>query len=165
MSAISLQDVLTLIAVLVGPCLGVLLASYMENRARTTAEKVHVLRVMLMNKDLLPHPHEVVAVLNTIDVVFHGRPKVIDAWNSFYQTILFPDTAKHLAAWEVLLRAVASDIGYKNIKDINLNRVYRPQVQLDDLLLDRKIRGELLRVLEASETLSHPPQSTGSGPR
>lgn len=75
-----LRDWLTIAAIVIGPALAVALTLYIERKRQKRRERMYVFMRLWRMRNTLPMPQDFVDALNEIDVVFHGKNRIIDLW-------------------------------------------------------------------------------------
>ena len=99
---------------------------------------------------------EKVDALNLIDVVFQDDKKVRLAWKEYLDS-LNPNSShfKTSNAYLLdLLSEMAISLGYKELKQTEIDRFYEPQVSVDSSNNQIRINTELMRILVASKSFS-----------
>lgn len=80
----STNEILTLVAVIVGPIAAVAITLWVDGRRRDREQKIFVLRLLLATRHLPADP-SFLAAINLIPVEFNERPEVIKAYNEFIE--------------------------------------------------------------------------------
>lgn len=103
-----------------------------------------------------PPPIEYVDALNKIDVVFQKNKQVRRAWKEYFDA-LHPDS-QHFAnsnSYKLdLLSEMANVLGYKNLKQTEIDRFYSPQYFADTQKTQDTFWRENIRVLQHSKNVS-----------
>lgn len=89
-----------------------------------------------------------------IDVVFADSPKVRLLWKRYYGLLakFTPESEEERRhTWLELLSEIAAELGYKDLKQVDLDKFYFPQAHVDADETRKKIESQLLRVLENTE--------------
>ena len=153
------QAWLTGLAIFLGPLAGVLFTLWFQARKERRDAKLHLfLALMSERKSILVVSKEVAKALNQIDVVYAGNPNVKGLWHKYYGLLSQQPGEERVHTWLELLAAMAEDLHYKGLSQVDLDKFYIPQGHVDDEEHQRKIGKELLRVLEASERLATVPR-------
>jgi hypothetical protein len=77
--SISLENWLTILAILLSPLVALLIQKWLEDRRARQGRKIHIFRELMANRASRLAPAYVQA-LNGIEVEFYGEKPVIDAW-------------------------------------------------------------------------------------
>ena len=129
---------------------------WQSSKAKDDA-KLNLFLALMANRKATPNK-EWVDALNTIDIVFQDNKKVRKAWREYYDS---SDPAsqyyKDTNAFKLdLLSEMANALGYKDLKQTEIDRFYLPtyfsQLQQTQSLLAK----ESLRVLSHSKSNSEP---------
>lgn len=87
--------------------------------------------------------------LNLIDVVFQDDEKVRDAWKN-YLSSLNPNSAEfqnNNAYLLDLLSEMAQSLGYKKLKQTEIDRFYEPQATIEDKNIERQALLETIKAM------------------
>lgn len=87
--------------------------------------------------------------LNLIDVVYQDDEKVRDAWKN-YLSSLNPNSAEfqnNNAYLLDLLSEMAQSLGYKQLKQTEIDRFYEPQIFIDDRNNERQVLVETIKAM------------------
>lgn len=153
-----LKDYGELISITLIPFIIWILGAYFQDRKSKKDAKMTLFLKLMATRKSNPISKEWVDSLNQIDVVFQDNPKVRAAWRQFFDA-LHPRSAHfdsqnsfHLD----LLSEMANDLGYKDLKQTEIDRYYNPQLfgnlqRSQDLLAK-----ETLRVLSNSKAYGLP---------
>lgn len=140
---------ITGLAIVLGPLLGAFFTMWAQGRKERQDAKVRLFTTLLAHRKANPFPYHVVGALNTIDVVFAKSQGVRDAWHKVYaQLMQGPGGEAFVHAWLELLSAMASDLGFKHLNAMDLDKFYMPQGLANMEQQQREILHELHRVLE-----------------
>ncbi|MEL1254605.1 DUF6680 family protein [Flavobacterium sp. DGU38] len=148
-----LKDYGELISITLIPFIIWILGAYFQDRKSKKDAKMNLFLNLMATRKSTPVSKVWVDNLNQIDVVFQDSHKVRLAWRQFYDA-LHPKSA-HFDSQNAfrldLLSEMANDLGYKNLKQTEIDRYYSPQLfgnlqQSQDLLAK-----ETLRVLSNSK--------------
>ena len=154
-----LQTWITGLAIFLGPLAGVLFTLWFQARKETREAKLRLFLVLMSERKGLV-TKDVTKALNQIDVVFASRPKVKTLWHQYYALLQRAPGEERLHVWLELLAAIASDLGYKGLSQVDLDKFYIPQGHVDDAEFQKKVAGQLSRVLENTEHLLVAPRVT-----
>ena len=116
------MELLTLIAILAGPAIGVRIAMRMEDRRQKRQEQINILASLLRtSRGPARLSAEHVGALNLIRLVFHEEKLVLDAYGR-YMEFLHNPPLEESEGWERLLdllAALTKALGYPfNKKDL-----------------------------------------------
>ena len=134
----NLNNILTLIAIVVIPILAVLVSQWLQNRSEKRKDKMQIFKI-LMTSRIYGWTPDMVNALNIIDIVFADDKNVRAAWkdlNDKYH-ISNPDQ-QHLKKIQdsqyKLLEEIANSLGYKNkITWETIQNPYFPQGLADQI--------------------------------
>jgi hypothetical protein len=102
-----------------------------------------------------PPNYDLVNGLNLIDVVFADSPTVLQLWHQYYD--LLCTNPPNFQAWEHkhtdLLSEMAQVLGYKKLKQTDIEKFYTPLAHGNQTELNQKIQNELLRVLQNTSAI------------
>lgn len=141
--------IVQVIAVAIVPVIVWLLGNVWQNRKAKEDAKRKLFFTLMANRQSRPINKEWVDALNIIDVVFQDDRKVRAAWRAYYDSL---DSAsqynKNTNAFLLdLLSEMANSLGYKNLKQTEIDRAYTPQGFIDNSNLQMILQKEALRVL------------------
>lgn len=151
-----LKDYGYLISVVVVPIFLWLGSIWYQNRKiKRTAKQELFLRLMA-NRKKHPVSSEWTDALNQIDVVFQDNKSVRNAWREYFNSL--NPKSQHFENQNSflldLLSEIANSLGYKNIKQTEIDRYYSPQFFQDQQTMQNLISNEFLRLLLHSESLN-----------
>lgn len=146
-----IQAWLTGIAIVLGPLAGVVFTLWFQARKEKRDAKLSLfLSLMAERKAPLVSP-QVAQALNKIDVVFSDVGTVKDKWHEYYALLHQPPGEPRTHKWLELLATMATELGYKNLSQIDLDKFYVPQGHIDDAEFQKKVGQQWARVLENTE--------------
>ena len=152
------MELLTIIAIIAGPIIGVRVAMRMEDQRQKRQEKIGILVSLLRtSQGTARESPEHVSALNLIRLVFHGEKAVIEAYERYMRYL--NDTPPEEQEMEGialkgqerfldLLDALASALGYSFNKTDLEKSSYAPKGWLADIRAQREnmgLQSELLR--------------------
>ena len=108
------------------------------------------------------HPfvsREMAKALNNIDVVFADCPVVKALWHKYYNLLSQQPSEDRVHTWLELLAAMATNVGNRNLSQVDLDKFYVPQGHMDEADFQRRVGAQWLRVLENSERLLVEPKA------
>jgi hypothetical protein len=143
---------INIIAILLSPVIAVCITLWYQNYKTKKDAKYHLFLTLMAHRKRLIPTYDLVDSLNTIDVVFSKNQTVINLWHEYYTLLYqkFDDTNyetrshKHLE----LLTEMAKVLGYKKIRQIDIDKFYVPIAHGSIAEMSYKLQTELLRVLE-----------------
>ncbi|WP_145929321.1 DUF6680 family protein [Chromobacterium vaccinii] len=145
------QAWITGFAVFLGPLSGVVFTLWFQSR-KEKIEAKRQLFILLMAERKAPFiSSQMAQSLNKIDIIFSRIQKVRSLWHEYYDLLHRPPGESRDHKWLELLSAMASDLGYKNLSQVELDKFYIPQGHVDDVEFQRKVAGQWSRVLEGTE--------------
>ena len=153
-----LKDYGQLISVTLIPVFLYVLGIQLQNRKEKRKAKLDLFLSLMAHRKGNPPAIEFVNSLNLIDVVFQSDAKVRTAWRAFYDS-LHPQSQNFANQNDFLLdllSEMANTLNYRNLKQTEIGRVYRPQYFDNQLETQNRIATEVLRVLDASEHYGAP---------
>lgn len=145
------QLFLNLLAIVLGPVTAVCITLWVQSRNIKKTTKRNLFIKLLAERKTLFVSRDLASALNTIDVVFSDNPKVVDLWHKYYTLLSQQPSEERGHTWLELLSAMAADLGYSNLKTVDLDKCYIPQAHVDSLEFEKDIRAEWLRVLKNTE--------------
>jgi len=83
---LTLNEKLTIFALIVGPILAVLLSIVLEATRRTHDRKLHIMRLLLANRHL-PGTTEYNTAINLIPAEFNSQSEVMAAWRKYHALV------------------------------------------------------------------------------
>lgn len=145
----TVQAWVTGLAIFLGPLVAVAITlRYQSWKDKRDARQRLFLTLMAERKGVMP-TYQVTQALNTIDVVFAGKPRVLRRWHSYYTLLDQPTVgASQTHAWLDLLSEMARELGYKDLQQTDLDKFYLPKGHLDWHEVQMKTALEWIRVLE-----------------
>ena len=96
MENVRLVDVITVVAILLGPILAVQAQTFLERRRQKRETRLKVYRALMATRATKVAPNHVEA-LNLITIDFYGEKAVLRAWDSYIDHLNAPVQADH--AW------------------------------------------------------------------
>jgi len=129
------KDWLYLIATIAIPFLAAGLTAFLTLYWQDRKEKREVKRrfffTLMMHRKTDPPHLEWVNAVNMIEVVFADHPDVLAKWNTLWEILNDKSkvgTQAHQHAQLNMLSTMAQAVGYKNLKQTDIDRFYSPQV-------------------------------------
>lgn len=162
-------ELITVIAIIVGPILAVAITRFQDRREKRQQRKLEIFRsLMQTRRTTLDRDH--VGALNLVEVEFHGQEKIKTAYRRYMEfrhepipsSIDIDDQDRHFQRGENLLfdllHEIGSELGYKFDKDDLKRFAYIPKGWNDDEALGRKNALLLSQLLEGKIALPVTPQ-------
>ncbi|HEY4289459.1 MAG TPA: DUF6680 family protein [Puia sp.] len=162
---LKLSDVLTIIALFVGPIAAVQVQKFIETTRETKTSKLWIFKTLMATRGAILSPNHVEA-LNRIDLEFTGKKvkykRVINAWKEYFDVLQErTETQEQAAVWASkrldmlanLLYEMGCSLGYKFDKVLIKRNVYSPKAH--GLLEDENqiIRSGLIDLLTGKTNL------------
>ena len=128
---------------------------YQDRKAKKNAQ-MNVFLTLMANRKAIPISKEWVDSLNIIDVVFQDNKKVRQAWKEYFDSLnnKSPHFETNNSYMLDLLSEMALSLGYKDLKQTEIDAFYNPQLFLNQSNLQNQILNENLRVLRHSKSFS-----------
>ena len=128
---------------------------YQDRKARKDAQ-LKVFLTLMADRKSNPITKEWVDALNTIDVVFQDNKKVRHAWREYLDSL--NEKSPHFESSNSfrldLLSEMAMALGYKNLKQTEIDRFYSPKYFGSQMSRQEVYFQENLRVLMHSKSLA-----------
>lgn len=138
------------LAIFLGPLAGVLFTLWFQSRKERKDAKLQLF-LILMSERKSSVTTQVAQALNKIDVVFSDSKEVKTLWHEYYALLHQPPGEPRAHKWLELLAAMAANLGYSRLSQIDLDKFYVPQGHVDDAEFQRKVSQQWSRVLENTE--------------
>lgn len=131
--------------------------AYQKREAKIRAKR-ELFFTLMRNRKSFNMTKEKVDAFNLIDVVFQDEKKVRQAWKDYLDSLnaLSPNHNNNNSYLLDLLSEMAISLGYKELKQTEIDRFYEPQANVDLGNNQQRLISELLRVLAASKSFSVP---------
>lgn len=140
---------------LISPVVAVIITLWHQNRKEKRQQKLNTFFKLIAYQDHTPIHADFLAALNTLQILFHDCPKVIQVWKAYYQALRNQEYSENPAAKETLdhlkfdlLHEIADELGYNKIRDTDFAKFYLPSDYPEQFLLDKRVRIEFLAFLE-----------------
>lgn len=146
-----LQLWITAFAIVLGPMLGVLFTLWFQTRKEKKDAKLHLFLTLMTERKSPFVSANVAQALNRIDVVFADSREVKTIWHEYYALLHQPPGEPRAHKWVELLAAMAKDMHYLDLSQLDLDKFYLPQGHVDDAEFQRKVSQQWFRVLENTE--------------
>ncbi|WP_297450831.1 DUF6680 family protein [uncultured Alistipes sp.] len=125
-----------------------------QNRKAKRDAQLQLFLTLMANRKSTPITREWVDALNTIDVVFQDNSKVRQAWREYLDSLnsQSPHFQNNNAFLLDLLSEMALVLGYKNLKQTEIDRFYTPTYFGSQMSRQEILFQENLRVLMHSKS-------------
>ena len=112
------KEIINVIALLLAPVISVIIAQYLQERAKKREDKMNVFKTLLASRVYGWTPDSVNA-LNTVEVVFSDKPSVVKQWRAYYDKLCIQnpsdmDVKKRDTERDKFLLEMANALGYKD---------------------------------------------------
>jgi len=152
--------VLTLLAILFSPVIAVCITLWWQNRKEKRDAKIRLFTTLMAQRKTTPPTYDWVQALNLIDVVFAKDEEVVRLWHELYALFQNPQrTQTQDHKYIELLSEMASVLGYRKLKQTDIDKFYYPQSYIDALLAQNEAQAQWLRVLKNTEHFLAEPRS------
>jgi hypothetical protein len=155
-------EIITIVALLVGPLMAVIITLWQQSRGEKRSAKARLFAMLMAHRRSNPPPIEYVNSLNLIDVVFRDNPAVVSKWRELYDLLNHPHAQINWIqvghARIELLSEMATCLGYRRLRQIDIDRFYMPQALETEAAAQKELRDELMRVLKDTKSLSSVPK-------
>ena len=138
------------LAIFLGPLAGVVFTIWFQSRKERKNAKLQLF-LILMSERKSSVSQQVAQALNKIDVVFSDNKEVKNLWHEYYALLHLPPAEPRAHKWLELLAAMAADLHYSRLSQLDLDKFYVPQGHVDDAEFQRKVAQQWSRVLENTE--------------
>lgn len=127
-----------------------------QNRKAKKDAQLSLFLTLMANRKSNPITKEWVDALNTIDVVFQDNHKVRHAWREYLDSLneKSPHFQSNNAFLLDLLSEMAVSLGYKNLKQTEIDRFYSPKYFGSQMSRQEVLFQEFLRVMMHSKSCS-----------
>jgi hypothetical protein len=149
---------MNIIAVVLGPISAVIITLfYQTHRQKQDIKHRAFLTLMAHRKAIQPNPG-LVEVLNTMDVIFPKNRNILNLWHEYFASLCQPNPTPIMLDLQRqklldLLWEIASELGYKHLRQTDIDKFYTPQGHVDQLKKSSEIQDSFLRVLKNTESL------------
>jgi hypothetical protein len=158
------MEIINIVAIIISPLIAVSITFWNQRRVEKKDVKEGVFFTLMENRSNLYISLETVQALHSIDVVFQDDEKVIKLWSDYFDSLSSVgfDEEKNKRLWLDLLAAMAKNLGYKNLTQVQISKVYTPQMYFDQVERYQKMTDNLEKVVEASGKVRTKPRTTKS---
>lgn len=129
--------------------------SYEKKRSKIESKR-NLFFTLMRNRKSLVTTKDKVDAFNLIDVVYQDDRRVRQAWKDYLDALNpnSPNFQNSNAYLLDLLSEMAQSLGYKELKQTEIDRFYEPQAFIDEWNSSKKIQSELMRVLDSSKSFA-----------
>jgi len=152
------MQTINIIAIILAPVMAVLISIWVQNWLEKLRSRRNIFTSLMSTRHYVPHSEEIVRALNMIDVVFHDEEKIRSLWHEYFDMLSNPGLNNEIGwtSWNAkrgeLITEMAKVVKFgKKITLQDVQRVYAPVGQAQDLKRARELGDELLRVLKESK--------------
>ncbi len=146
-----IQTLITAVAIFLGPLAGVLFALWFQGRKERRDAKLQLFLALMAERKSPRTSGHVAQSLNKIDVVFSDSQSIKNLWHEYYALLHQPPGEPRVHKWLELLAAMAKELRYSHLSQIDLDKFYIPQGHVDDAEFQQKVAQQWSRVLENTE--------------
>ena len=148
-SAFYAKDIVTIIALFLGPLAAVFLTLWSQRRNKEWASKNQLFMNLMAYRKSAPPNIFWVNALNMIDVVYAKHPTVVSKWHELYEVLNQKpmNMERYNHTYLEMLSEMATILGYKTLKQTDIDKFYSPQAHGDQAQLLQDILAQFLRVL------------------
>lgn len=150
------KDIIEIIAVLTSPIIAVGTTLWYQSRKEKRETKRKLFFNLITDRNSNTITKSYIDSLNSIDVVFYGDKKIRDCWRKYYESLIAqPFNSQNSAHLFLdLLSEIGFDLGYKDLKQSDIDRFYYPSGLAHEHLKKDELQNQLLRVLKSSQSFS-----------
>ena len=153
-----LLSIVQIVAVSIIPLIVWVLGNHYQDRKAKNVAKLKVFLTLMANRKSASITKEWADSLNVIDVVFQDDRKVREAWKAYHDSLnnKSPHFASNNSYMLDLLSEMALSLGYKDLKQTEIDSFYNPQQFVDQNQMHNELMTENLRILRHSKNLAEP---------
>lgn len=150
--------IVQVMAVAITPFIIWFIGIHYQNRKAKEDAKRQLFFTLMSNRKNSVIPKERVEALNLIDVVFQDEDKVRKAWKEYLDALnaKSPNYDNNNAFLLDLLSEMAISLGYKKLRQTEIDRFYEPVQFGNDRKTQELCTNEFIRILKASKSFSEP---------
>jgi hypothetical protein len=124
----TLNEKLTLIAIVLGPIIAVGITLWIEARRRVRERRLYVLRMLLTTRHLPADP-QYNAAINLIPIEFNNQPKVMAAWRLYGERVNQHPTTEQQVDHQKRITAAQSGIIFEAMRSAGLSNLSEGDIQ------------------------------------
>lgn len=151
LEVLKVQAWITGLAIFLGPLAGVIFTLWFQSRKERRDAKFRLFMVLMSERKAWFVSKDIAHSLNQIDVVFADNQFVKNLWHKYYSLLSLAPGEERVHTWLELLAAMAKDLRYTHLSQVDLDKFYTPQGHVDDVEFQRKVSQQWSRVLENTE--------------
>lgn len=156
------KDYINIISIIASPVFAVIITLWYSNRKEKRRAQVDLFLTLVAHRKAYPPPYRFIDALNTIDIIFHNKPKIRAEWVKVYSHLMVQlpanvNITEYNKAMLDLLDEMARTLRYKNVKQTNLDSYYTPTLYENERLFQKELNNEWLRVVRNSQHLGSSP--------
>lgn len=150
---------LTYFVMLAGPTLAAILSFFCSIWFQDRKQKLEIKRslfiTLMVNRVFGAYSQERMGALNSIDVIFEDSPKIRELWHNYYVALSQDPMNDQIVNHSHLdlLSEMAQSLGYKALKQTDIDKFYLPKGMLESTKLIEDTQREWLRVLRNTSHL------------
>jgi hypothetical protein len=142
---------------IVGIFLGTIFTTWYKDFKRKKDDRKWMFIRLLDSKSYVKIPQSRISDLNMLPVLFRGKKKVLEKYNSYYKELCLPadqlDYVNQQALYLDLLREMGNVVGYKHLDNNVLNSRYIPNAAMDEHEYQAQFRANILPYLKSGHQL------------
>lgn len=140
-----------IIAVAVIPLMIWIIGNRQQQKKEKNESKRELFLELMKQRKTMCLTRERVDALNLIDVVFQDDEKVRVAWKAYLASLnpLSPEYTNSNAYQLDLLSEMAAVLGYKKLKQTEIDKFYEPQFLIDEQEIERKLKIEIAQYFKS----------------
>jgi hypothetical protein len=119
-----MKDVITIIALIVGPVAAVCITLWHQRRTEKRAAKERLFTNRMAHRRSWPPTPEWVNALNLIDVVYADNPTIVRKWHALYDILIQGplNVARFNHQYLELLSSMATSLGYRSLQQTDIDK-------------------------------------------
>lgn len=143
-------EFVNIIAMITGPVMAVLITLWHQQRSEERNHKYTLFRTLMKRRRGLNQ--DWVDALNLIDVVFYDNQEIVNSWHLYHEMLYRQerDHEEENRKYLDLLHSIALSLGYKKVKQTDIDRFYEPIGLEEQKMLNEALQKEQLTYLQNS---------------
>lgn len=123
------QPWIPIIASIMGAGVGAFLGFLWQTKKEKKTNKKYILATLMAYRGVGAAEHDWIKALNMVDIYFYDNKKVRDLLHDYFKHLYRPlyDTGAHARILLQLLREMALDVGYTDLKESDIIDYYFPE--------------------------------------
>jgi len=146
-----IQTWITGLAIFIGPLAGVLFTLWFQSRKERCNAKLQLFLALMSERKSHVISKEITKALNQIDVVFADFQEIKALWHKYYSLLSVIPGEERTHTWIELLAAIAKELNYRGLSQVDLDKFYIPQGHVDQAEFQSRMAGHWERVLQNTE--------------